>query len=306
MEPYGHDYIEPAGGIKWHWSAAMFKSNGEEVINEVSFRTLDNNVNYEIYVNKHGLDNPATPGVPQGEPTASGKMTYAGYHTVYLDNQVELEKDEWFSVIVKLSASSQYGKKYITAVEELSGIPDNVITDAGQSYFAESEEMPTRDKDWVDGEGLKDSNVDTDKVGKLLHGGACIKAFPTPNGPAEILTEYLPAGFVERAYSCRLSSSGLRATWTAEGLPEGLVIEGDKIIGTPKQAGTFTVHLTAENAKGSGTADIQLAIRGSILSQFSGSGLGSSGGGGGCNTAYGLSTALAILAFILIRKSEKN
>ena len=114
--------MNPYHSIDYEWSAGMFHSTGNDTIKEVAFYTRDNNMPYEVYINKHGT---TKPGVP-GEPSVSGTMPYAGYHTVPLDQYVAVEPGEYFSVIVKLSAGSDYNVE--SSVEKSETESTNEIT----------------------------------------------------------------------------------------------------------------------------------------------------------------------------------
>ena len=87
--------------------ANIFKAEGNETLNSVGFYTPDNDINYEVSVYK-GLSSVTAASPVNGTPAAkiSGTISYAGYHTVELDNDVSLSEGECFSVVVQFKNSS--------------------------------------------------------------------------------------------------------------------------------------------------------------------------------------------------------
>ncbi len=65
-----------------------------------------------------------------------------------------------------------------------------------------------------------------------------------------VTTSSLPGGTVGAPYTAPLAAAGSTApyTFTATGLPAGLAVSGASITGTPTQAGTFTVAITATDS----------------------------------------------------------
>lgn len=81
--------------------ANVFQAQGYESITDVSFFTLQPDVNYKIEVYKgYGLSNANPTG--SGKPlfTAAGKSETVGYHTISLDTPLKLDKNEEFSVVL--------------------------------------------------------------------------------------------------------------------------------------------------------------------------------------------------------------
>lgn len=80
-------------------AANIFTAEGNEQLEAVSFYTTDAGTSYHISIYT---------GVDDGQPTSgtcalaeqSGRETYAGYHTIELDQPVALEKGQRFSIVV--------------------------------------------------------------------------------------------------------------------------------------------------------------------------------------------------------------
>lgn len=251
MKNYGRGAKPAIYTINNIWSANMFKSTGNEAIRDIAFYTRDNNVPYEIYINKHGEEKPANPGTPAAL-VASGTMTYEGYHTITLSNPVSIQAGEYFSVIVKLSKASS---PYVTAIEDDSSTTSNVNI-AGKSYFSLGEDAPSA-LSWKDGGTLEIAGVGS--------AGACIRAFTSPSnyslGDVRITTETLASGTVDEYYSYALKASGAGdITWSASGLPEGFGLNGNIINGKTSRAKLYSVILTATNGITEDTVVLELMI----------------------------------------------
>ena len=85
------------------------------------------------------------------------------------------------------------------------------------------------------------------------------------SGSPVITTSSMPAGAVNTPYEFQFEAKGEGTTkWTVEGtLPEGLTFtEEGKISGTPTQAGTYKLTVTAENDFGSQAKDFAFSVAG--------------------------------------------
>lgn len=168
----GYDQLGGPDTINYRWCANIFRADGNERLKEVAFYTRDNNISYEIYVNKLGKIQPVNPGVPV-TATSKGTIPYAGYHSVSLSNSntIDIADKEYFSVIVKLSGRSGY--EYYTAVEE-PGTFNAAAVHVGESYFANTDGTPKL-SDWKDGRTVREGSVNRPC-------NACIKVFSTASG----------------------------------------------------------------------------------------------------------------------------
>ncbi len=283
LKHYGHDELGSISAVSYQWSANVFKAEDNEKIIEIGFYTKDNNAPYTIYVNKLGSDIPVNPGTPSS-PVLSGTMPNAGYHTLKLTNPIELQKGEYFSVILRAGKSSGY--QYVSAVEShhKSG---GVAVNEGESYFA-SANTPVS-SNWTDGKRISNGPFN-----------ACVKAFTVPSESQvvnpSITTSSLPEGRVGERYSYTLSATGTTPlTWSVSGLPNGLSLSGSTITGTPTQSGSFSVYVSVNNAEGTDTKTLSLTIAASSRG-------GGSSGGGGCSSFSGMYVLLAASLFVFMKK----
>ena len=90
------------------------------------------------------------------------------------------------------------------------------------------------------------------------------------------------------------------ATFTASGLPPGLTINPTTgvISGVPTTAGTFLVSVTATNANGPSTWQMDLVVH-SGIGGTTNDPLGSHGSGANCGAGRGLASMLILLAIAL-------
>ena len=299
---YGRGATNPNHDMRTTWTANMFHSTGEDTIKEVAFYTRDNNVPYEIYINNHGTTKPANPGEPGETPSQKGTMPYAGYHTVRLDKEEPIGPGDYFSVILKIGATSDYGA--VQAVEASSGSTSEV-TIAGKSYFAGTDVNPGLD-DWKDASGVQNGKYDTS-----IRVFTAVSERGTFDAPT-ITTSNLSNGTVGKAYAQTLSAtSSISVTWYANRLPDGISVEGNKLVGIPTKAGTYNVEIIADNNAGANRKTLELVINSSTDPSDPNNNndnpgnqpnSGSSGGGGGCEALPFSAIAAAILAFAVSKK----
>ena len=81
------------------------------------------------------------------------------------------------------------------------------------------------------------------------------------SGKPTISTAYLPDGNAGEYYATALQGSSV-GSWSAEGLPDGLALDGATgvLSGTPAAAGSYTVRVTAANDNGSVSKDLLLFV----------------------------------------------
>ena len=88
------------------------------------------------------------------------------------------------------------------------------------------------------------------------------KSIVVPAVVPTVTTKSLPNGTVNSAYAFALDATGTAPiTWTADSLPAGLSMDTNGYIsGTPTEAGTFSIEITAKNSAGSKTKTLSLII----------------------------------------------
>ena len=77
-----------------------------------------------------------------------------------------------------------------------------------------------------------------------------------------IVTKALNSGMINESYENGIEVTGTQngLSVTVTGLPDGLTFDGEKISGTPKQSGKFTVKIVAKNNIGTATKSLKLNI----------------------------------------------
>lgn len=78
--------------------------------------------------------------------------------------------------------------------------------------------------------------------------------------PPQIASALSASGTVGTAFCYTITASNSLTSFGATNLPAGLSVSGATISGTPTQAGTFNVGLSATNAGGTGNATLVLTI----------------------------------------------
>ena len=152
LRHYGYDDLGHCSALKYSWAANIFRTQSrKESLIEAGFYTTHNNTSYEIFIYSHGEKMPFSPVSGELIANFSGKIKYAGYHTVNLPERITLNKDEYFSVVLKLS------NKLMPVETRVKNFSENAVIHANESYFSQD------GKTWTD--GIK------------FNANACIKAF---------------------------------------------------------------------------------------------------------------------------------
>ena len=194
-------------------SANVFTAKGGENLASVGFYTYDAGVPYKITIFTGVKD---TPTSGKAVLTQTGKMTYAGYHTVKLNKPVQLTAGQKFAVAVSFTGSDWAWHFY-----------DNYNPSKGLSYYANTSSFTTSTS-WTDTYTEYGAN-------------ACIKAYTTAVGseaPANVkasagdgkvtLTWNKVEGASNYAVFLRkgtewlkIGSTGTDTTFTSRGLANG-------------------------------------------------------------------------------------
>lgn len=111
--------------------ANVFTASGSDRIDAISFFTSNSDVNYRIAVYTD-LTNPSDPISGVLRAYLSGKLQFAGYATIPLNESVELIKDQTFSVVVILSKESR------KADEEVEIVVDTTYETSESSFHLEA------------------------------------------------------------------------------------------------------------------------------------------------------------------------
>ena len=136
---YGTIYqYDPLGqtrtwGTTESWGANVFTAENREPLEAVGFYSSDANMKYEIYLYKNITANNPTSGTLSA--TKTGGLTYPGYYTIKLDNQVPLTQGQTFSVAVKFINSNF---RYSIPIEiPIPGHSSAATANPGESYISQ-------------------------------------------------------------------------------------------------------------------------------------------------------------------------
>lgn len=150
------------------WVANVFRTDSAgEVLEAVSFYTQDHNTSVEVKVYNLGAS------FAGKDPTAGSLLysvekviDYAGYHTLKTDS-VGLTEGNYFSVVMKITNTSEGGKASIPVETAIKRYSDNAAVYDRESFY--SDDGTT----WVDGTDM----IDEARGNIPYHINACIKAF---------------------------------------------------------------------------------------------------------------------------------
>lgn len=152
LKCYGYDDLGFCSVLNYSWAANVFRISGEkEYLKEATFYAPDNNMSYEIFIYSLGENFPVSPVKGRQIANIKGNVEFSGYHTINLPEEILMKRNEYFSVVLKLSESN------MPVETRLKNYSDNAAVHEHESYFS-------RDGiQWFD--GLK------------FESNACIKAF---------------------------------------------------------------------------------------------------------------------------------
>lgn len=164
-------------------AANIFVAEYSSILSDVAFYMPSanmSNASYDIRVYKlHENTDDPTDG--KLAATASGTIVNGGYYTVPLDDTVQLEKGEQFSVVLRIKTA--YGQNgYIPLEEEMSiaaGFDLSYHANAGESYVLKG-------RNWTDSTELIRENDDGEEE-TGVYGNALIKALTVRTESSEPL-----------------------------------------------------------------------------------------------------------------------
>ncbi|HPK16954.1 MAG TPA: GLUG motif-containing protein, partial [Clostridia bacterium] len=248
-----------AGGICGHNSGPLTNVyNASALTNAWPICTLANggsrmtNVYYAFYGSLPGISvNIGTGGTPTGktaEQFASGEAAYllgSAYGQTFGTHALPVLRVQGGAAVYKLTYMNGSAVHAIQYYNE-----GNAVSAAG---------VPTPAMEggaFLDWQGLPVFMPDRDVT---------VTASSTPSAPV-ILTESLPEGVVNKAYSAKITATGtagITYSLAAGALPAGLTLDANTgdIAGTPTEFGSFALTIHAENAYGSNEKSFTLIIK---------------------------------------------
>ncbi len=161
---YNHNYQYDGGVSMTYMSygnvskvteANVFKAQGKEVLKAVSFYT-GANYGYTVDIYKDLADvNKPDSGTKVPDVSVTGTQAYEGYHTVTLNDNVYLEPEDVFSVVVTLSdKNGENAKIYLDGTYNRDFMYSKAEALEGQSFF-----RPASSNTWDDAAKTQQSNV---------------------------------------------------------------------------------------------------------------------------------------------------
>lgn len=210
------------------WAANIFTAEENETLNAVSFYTTDSGAEYEVHIYTDPVSGPVN---PEGlKASGNGTFTYAGYHTVRLDQGVPLEEGQNFSVVLRLSAP-EYG--YPVALEcPVEEYSSQASSNSGESYVSPD------GINWVDLSSIFENS------------NACIKAFTDRDAaPEAAFVRNVTSGAAPFTISFFDASRNSPTTWSWD-FGDGMNSTEQNPVHTYTEAGFYTVTLSVENEFG--------------------------------------------------------
>lgn len=210
------------------WAANVFTARENETLEAVSFYATDSGAEYEVYVYTDPVSGPISSEGP--EASGNGTFTYAGYHTVRLDQRIPLTKGQNFSVVLRSSAPD-YG--YPVALERpLEGYSSQASSHSGESYVSQD------GLNWVDLSSI------------LENSNACIKAFTDRDeAPEAAFVRDVTSGAAPLPVSFLDASRNSPEAWAWD-FGDGTNSTEQNPVHTYTEAGIYTVTLFVENEFG--------------------------------------------------------
>ncbi|WP_129600698.1 lectin like domain-containing protein [Anaerophilus nitritogenes] len=115
------------------YGANIFTAKEDEKIEGVGFYAVVDNLSYKIWIFSNAIESGTA--LDLGDPIKEGILQEQGYHTIELDDLVEVKEGEQFSVIVEFSAPRS-DFSYLVPVENfLYGFSENASANPGESML---------------------------------------------------------------------------------------------------------------------------------------------------------------------------
>ncbi|MBP1928332.1 C1A family cysteine protease/subtilisin family serine protease [Methanolinea mesophila] len=213
------------------WGANVFTSTGNEHISAVGFYSEVPGTQYQVYIYKNPTSGPLNPAGYSASKT--GTIAIPGYHSISLDEPVEIGTGEKFSVVVRLTTP---GYVYPLPIERpITGYSSAARASAGQSYVSSS------GSSWQDLSTL------------YANTNACIKAYTAKSSlPVADFSGSPKEGIVPLTVTFFDSSTGNPTSWKWDVNGDGVTDFSTKNCSfTYTTPGVYTVKLNVTNQFGS-------------------------------------------------------
>ena len=235
--------------------ANVFTANSAETLKAVQFFTDDSGTQYKVKVYADVTKDPGS-GTLVSAATVSGKMDYAGYHTVNLASSVPLSENEKYAVAVELISSDTNSvhacyeaSAAITDSNGSSLLTSATHIDSGESYWSNGDGTIWRDNQSHNGNFLLKALTD-DTVLAISTNAAVSGTYYTGDAFSAVFTATGTTPIV-------LSYAGI-GTETPPGL--SFTASTGALAGVFTSAGTYKIRITAQNSLGKEEKDYEIKV----------------------------------------------
>ena len=215
------------------WAANVFTATSQEAVSAVGLYTNQVNTAYQIYIYTNPTQGPISSAGPVS--TVQGTIGIPGYHTITLPTPVPVKAGDTFSVVVRYRTPNWV---FPIPVEKIiNGYSSKATASAGQSYTSST------GTSW------------TDLTTSTPNANVCLKAYTVNTGtsaPVASFTGTPTSGSAPLTVTFSDTSSNTPTSW-AWTFGDGGTSTSKNPSHTYTMAGTYTVILTATNARGSNT-----------------------------------------------------
>ncbi|MGI6175478.1 MAG: lectin like domain-containing protein [Christensenellales bacterium] len=142
-ESYDYNY-QYDGSATLAWSntnqmANIYTAQGAQDLKAVGFYTYDTNVSYRVRIYTGNTAANPTSGTLACD--TGGKLAYSGFHTIRLPKTVYLPEGKRFSVVITLTAGSNYDKPHllVDASHDYGWVHMQSSAEAGQSFLGKND-----------------------------------------------------------------------------------------------------------------------------------------------------------------------
>jgi Cysteine protease len=215
------------------WFSNIFTATRSEQLTAAGFYTPQTDAVYQVSVYLDPSGGPTT-GVLVSQ--AVGTLAIPGFHTVRLDEPVQLDPNQKFSIVVKLQTP---GYAYPIAIEKQRADYSSAATAlAGQSYMS------------------RDGITWTDLTSQYANANVCLKGYAlastSPLTPVASFTATPGSGTVPLTVKFTDQTTGVPTSW-AWNFGDGATSSSQNPTHIFVTAGNYQVQLTASNSAGSST-----------------------------------------------------